>query len=221
MKKNTLELKDSIHQMVEECRTMVETCKAETREMTEEEEKHFGELKENIEVNKRELAELEKELESEVEVREQKVETEKKEIKNNRNITMKKTLVKELRNALDNGIKSIKVNAETRTMTVGGYTVGEGNAATDVAGVHDDMIETEMQGILEPLYAKSVLTKLGVKWYTGLPMGDIQVPVMGKGNVGWAGEIAEASASQNNTSSIKLSPKRITAYVDYSKQLIY
>lgn len=44
---------------------------------------------------------------------------------------------------------------------------------------------------------------------------------MGKGNVGWAGEIAAASASQNTTSSIKLSPKRLTAYVDISKQLIY
>ena len=219
--KNSLELKDSIHQMVEECRSMVELCKREVREMTEDEEKHFGELKEKIEEKKRELSELEEELKSYEdnisEEPENDDEEEETENKNKRNITMKQTLVKELRNALDNNIKTIKVNAETRTMTVA--TQGSGESA--VAGVHDDVIETEIQGILEPLYANSVLSQLGVKWYSGLPQGDIQVPVMGKSNVGWAGEIAAASATGNTFTHVTLQPKRLTAYVDISKQLIY
>ena len=62
MKKNTLELKDSIHQMVLECRNMVETAKKESRNMTEEEEARFEELKKDIEEKKRELKELEEEL---------------------------------------------------------------------------------------------------------------------------------------------------------------
>lgn len=225
MRKNSLELKDSIHQMVEECRSMVELCKKEVREMTEDEEKHFNELKEDIEEKKRELQELEEELknyeeklpEDLIEDEEDRDEEEKEE-KNKRNHrSMKKSLVKELRNALENNIKSITVAADTRSVTVQGYTPEGGSA---VAGVHDQVVETEIQGILEPLYAKSVLAQLGVKWYAGLPQGDVQVPIMGKSNVGWAAEIAAASATGNTFSAVTLSPKRLTAYVDISKQLL-
>ena len=217
---NSLELKDSIHQMVEECRSMVELCKTEKRNMTEDEEKKFDELKEKIEEKKRELQDLEEELKN-YEVPSEEIEKkdgdeENKEEKNKRNITMKNTLVKELRNALDNNIKSIKFNAETRAITV--QTQGTGDNA--VAGVHDNVVETEIQGILEPLYAKSTLAELGVKFYKGLPQGDISVPVMGKGQVGWAGEIAAAGQSANTFTNVVLQPKRLTAYVDISKQLI-
>ena len=64
------------------------------------------------------------------------------------------SLVKELRNAIDNNEKSITVNAETRTVTVQGY----GEDPSQVPGVHDQVVETEVQGILEPLYANSVLS---------------------------------------------------------------
>ena len=43
---------------------------------------------------------------------------------------------------------------------------------------------------------------------------------MGKGNVGWEGEIAAAQATGNTFTTKKLSPKRLTAYVDISKQLL-
>lgn len=217
---NSLELKDAIHQSVLECRSIVDKCKEEKRNMNEEEQKRFDELKEDIEEKKRELNKLEEELKNYDEELPKDLDEEKKsdedsdkdkEEKNKRNITMKKTLVKELRNAIENNIRSI---------TVQGYTVGSGNEATEVAGVHDNVIETEIQGILEPLYAKSALSQLGVKWYKGLPQGDISVPVMGAGQVGWAAEIAAASASSNTFSNITLSPKRLTAYVDISKQLI-
>lgn len=217
--KNTLELRDSIHQMVLECRSMVEVCKKEQRNMTEEEDTKFNELKEEIEQKKRELQELEDELknyEDELpeDLNDKEVKSEEEEIKeekNNRNYAMKNTfLVKELRNALDKNIKTITVNAETRAMQV----TGEG-------GLHDTVVETEIEGILEPLYAKSVLAQLGVKFYQGLPKGDVQIPIMGKGNVGWAGEIAAATASSNSMTTVKLTPKRLTAYVDISKQLIY
>lgn len=225
---NSLELKDAIHTAVLECRSIVEKCKEEKRNMDEEEKKRFDELKEDIEEKKRELKELEDELENyelpedvegdkeEKSNEDEKPSEEEKEEKNKRNITMKKTLVKELRNALENNIKSIKVNAETRTVTV----TQQGTGESAVPGVHDNVIETEIQGILEPLYAKSALTELGVKWYKGLPQGDISVPVMGKGQVGWAAEIAQANGTGNTFTNVVLSPKRLTAYVDISKQLI-
>ena len=52
-----------------------------------------------------------------------------------------------------------------------------------------DVIETEFKGLLEPLYAQSALAKLGVRFYPGLPQGNIHVPIMGKSSCNWAGEM--------------------------------
>jgi len=214
--KNSLELKDSISQLRKRAEEIVESVEKEEREMTEDEEKEFNQIKEDIETKKAELKDLEEKLakyrdELPEEVKEEEIEPQK----NNRNRSMKKeeSIVLKLRNALDNNQKSIKLNASTRSVTVNGDGVAE--------GVHDQVVETEIQGILEPLYAKSVLAKLGVKFYPGLPQGDIQIPIMGKSNVGWAGEIEAATATGNTFTTKKLSPKRLTAYVDISKQLIY
>lgn len=194
----------------------------EKREEEKPEEKEVENLDEKPEAENRE-EEKPEEVEKPEEGVEKPVEekAEKREInkenKNNINIMNKQnSLVKELRNAIENNQKSITVAAENRTVTVQGY--GEGAGAVD--GVHDEVIETEIQGILEPLYANSVLANLGARFYTGLPHGDVQVPKMGKGSCGWAGEIEAASASGNTFTTVKLSPKRLTAYVDISKQLL-
>lgn len=211
MKLNSVAIKQEINELVERSKSIVELCKTEVREMTEDEEKEFNDLKEQIDGKKTELKELEDKL-AEYERQlpeEEEVKEEEKEEKNQRNKTMKKSLVKELRNAIENNIKTITVNAETRAMQV----TGEG-------GVHDSVVETEIEGILEPLYANSVLTQLGARWYTGLPHGDVQVPIMGKGQVGWEGEVAAAQATGNTFTTKKLQPKRLTAYVDISKQLL-
>lgn len=194
----------------------------EKREEEKPEEKEVENLDEKPEAENREeekpeeVEKPEEEVEKPVEEKAEKREI-NKENKNNINIMNKQnSLVKELRNAIENNQKSITVAAENRTVTVQGY--GEGAGAVD--GVHDEVIETEIQGILEPLYANSVLANLGARFYTGLPHGDVQVPKMGKGSCGWAGEIEAASASGNTFTTVKLSPKRLTAYVDISKQLL-
>lgn len=210
---NSVEIKSRINEITERMKAMVETCKTEVREMTEDEDKEFKALREEIDEKKEELKALEEKLaqyqrELPDEEEEEEKENEEEE-KNKRNKKMKTSLIKELRKAMDNNQKSITINAEKRTVQV-----------TGEAGIHDEVVETEIDGILEPLYAKSVLSQLGARWYTGLPHGDVQVPIMGKGQVGWAGEIAAASASSNEFTTVKLSPKRLTAYVDISKQML-
>ena len=207
---NSVEIRTRIDEISERMKAIVETCKAEVREMTEDEDKEFKALREEIDEKKEELKALEEKLaQYERELPDEEEEDPKEEEKNKRNKKMKTTLIKELRNAIDNNQKSITINAETRTMQV-----------TGEAGVHDSVIETEIEGILEPLYANSVLAQLGVRFYSGLPKGDVQVPIMGKGQVGWAGEVAAANATGNTFTTKLLQPKRLTAYVDISKQLL-
>ncbi len=209
MQKNTVSLKQEINEKINRSKEIIELAKTEVRELTEDEEKELNTLREEIDTKKEEIKSLEEKLKRYEEELPNEEEIQDKEEKNTRNNKMKRSLVKELRNAIDNNVKTITINAENRAMQV----TGEG-------GIHDEVVETEIEGILEPLYAESVLAKLGVRFYSGLPKGDVQVPIMGKGQCGWAGEVAAASASANEFTTVLLQPKRLTAYVDISKQLI-
>ena len=231
MKKlNSVELKDKQATLLKRCKEIVDTCKKEIREMTDDEKAEFDAAKAEIASLKGQLDELKKKLETyevptldeteEVKAdfcdedpmaEEEVIKVEELKSKRNKTNKMRKSIVKEIRSAIANGTKNFKINADTEKRAI---------QVTGGSGVHDEVVETEIQGILEPLYAKSVLAELGVKWYTGLPQGDIQVPVMGKGTVGWAGEVAAASAGGNAFSAVLLQPKRLTAYVDISKQLL-
>lgn len=103
---------------------------------------------------------------------------------------------------------SIYLPAENRAITVGGL-----DDATDV-------IETEYQSLLEPLFASNVLLK-NAKKLTGL-RGDVKYPIISKTNPGaaWEGEIAENALSGNSFSSITLSPKRISTSIIISRQFL-
>ncbi len=138
--------------------------------------------------------------------------SEKEEINNKtkrNHINMKTFITKEIRSALENGTKKFNLNAETRAIQVTGSN-----------GVHDNVIEETIPGLLEPLYADSIIAKLGVRMYSGMPLSDIRVPAMGKGTAGWVGEVTAAGQSNPAFSSVLLQPKRITAYMDISKELI-
>lgn len=213
---NSLELKDKQAQLITRCKEIVETCKTEVREMTEDEEKEFNDNKEEIKELKSQLDELKEKLSAYDEKLPKEEEAEERQInktnKTTKNMKENFSIVKEIRSAMENGTRQFSINADTK--------VEKRNGEITVAAEGEDVVEKEIQGILEPLYANSVLSKLGVKWYTGMPMGDIAVPVMAAGNVGWADEIAAAGASTNTFTSVVLQPKRLTAYVDISKKLL-
>lgn len=95
----------------------------------------------------------------------------------------------------------------------------ESRAAVTVTDEHDDVIEVEFADLLTPLRAKNVLVAAGAKYMSGL-IGDVQVPIMGAGNVTWEGEVATAKEAGYTFTSKKLQPKRLTAYVDISKQFL-
>ena len=216
-----VELKEQITEKRNRIAEIVELAKTEIRDLTEDEQKEIDEIKEDIDEKKEEIKELQDELDKQVPTEEETKacdDEDKEEDKRNlnkyisRNKKMKQdkfSLVKEIRNALAENKKSITVNAETRTMTVTGEN-----------GVHDQVIETEIEGILSPLYANSVLTSLGARWYTGIPKGDVQIPIMNANTVGWEGEIDEAGSTGNAFTTVKLTPHRLTAVVSLSKVLL-
>ena len=129
----------------------------------------------------------------------------KKSYKMNKNI-----ILSEIRSALNSADHKVTLPAETRavTQTVSGD------------GVHDEIVETEFKGLLEPLYADSVISNLGITIYNGLPAGDFKVSAMGKGAAAWADETGVAADSKNTFTHVTLQPKRISAQLSYSKQFL-
>lgn len=129
----------------------------------------------------------------------------KKSYKMNKNI-----ILSEIRSALNSADHKVTLPAETRaiTQTVSGD------------GVHDEVVETEFKGLLEPLYADSVISNLGITIYNGLPAGDFKVSAMGKGAAAWADETGTAAESKNTFTHVTLQPKRISAQLSYSKQFL-
>lgn len=209
MKLNSVQIKDRQSQLITRCKEIVETCKKEVREMTDEEQKEFEDSKTELEDLKKQLEEIKEKLaaydndvpsmdDDDVEdMIEEGCENQNK--KEERKKMQNFSITKEIRSAIENGTKSFTINADKRALTTSG-----------------SVVETEVQGILEPLYANSVLTKLGVKWYNGLPQGDIAIPRMTKGQVGWADEIAQAGQTVNTFNNVVLKPKRLTCYTDIS-----
>ena len=124
---------------------------------------------------------------------------------------------KAMRAAGISAVSPIVLPGETRTVAVN--TIEGHDDVQGVNGVHDDVIETDFQSLLEPLYANSVLADAGGTFLRNL-VNDIQVPIMDKQSVGWAGEIDAAAKTTAAFSSKRMSPRRLSAYTDISRQLL-
>lgn len=100
------------------------------------------------------------------------------------------------------------MTVEKRTMSTGTSTAG-GN-----------FIATEKIPFFDALYAKTVLEQLGAVKLTGLSANADLTGFSAGVTAGWATEVANAAEGDPTTASRSITPKRLTAYVDLSKQLL-
>ena len=170
-------------------------------------------------------------IETETEKTEEEKETRNNETKNHTKMNKEFRLIKAINDIANN--RSVDetaqavVKAGAEEMRKAGVSYGgqiqlptsELRSAITVTAEGEDVVATEIYDILEPLRAKNVLVAAGAKFITGL-VGDVQVPSMSAGNVTWEGETASAKDGGQTFTAVKLSPKRLTAYVDISKQFL-
>lgn len=161
----------------------------------------------------------------------------KNEEKNNINIiTHKKimekrfSLIKAIRNVaegkeMDSLTKAVSAEGAKEFRNAGLSFGGQIQLPTEkrdikaVSTEGEDIVATDVFDVLEPLRSKLVLTQAGARVIDNL-VGDVKIPSMTAENVFWAGENAEAVDGAGAFTNVKLSPKRLTAYVDISKQFI-
>lgn len=237
---NSLEIKDQREQLKKRAFEIIDTCKREVRDLSEEETQELEDLKDQIKQKDEELKDLQDRLEklSFEEDPEDNNEDERSnegEKKNNKKSNIRKmnkkfSLVKAIRSIANNqpldDVTMAVINAGQEEARKAGVNAQgqiqlptEERATVTVAAEGEDVVATELFDILTPLRAKNVLVNAGAKFLGNL-VGNVQVPVMTKANVTWEGETASAKDGAPTFSHVTLSPKRLTAYVDISKQMI-
>jgi len=201
-------LKARIEALENELKKTEETpSESDEEERTEDEEKEpEGEetdAQTDTQINNNESAETTEEVteESTEETTDDEEKNDKTNIRNISNQMEKFVLTKEIRKAMADGSNKIDMRA---------YTVSD--EGTDVVG-------TDIFDIFAPLRAKNVISDAGVRILTGIK-NNIQVPVFGATTAKFAGETANASDGTGAITSVKLSPKRVTAKVPVSLELI-
>ena len=235
MKLNSLEITDKKETLKLRCKEIINTCKMEIREMTDDEEKEFNDAKEEIKSLNEQLVELNARLaQYEEEPIEEEIENNTNSNKRTKTINSMNTefrLVKAINDIANNrsldNVASAVISKGTEEMRKSGLSYGgqiqlpteELRATITVESEGEDVVATELYNIIEPLRAKNVLVQAGAKFLTNL-VGDVQVPIMGASNVTWEGETADAKDGAGMFSNVKLQPKRLTAYIDISKQFL-
>lgn len=218
------------NETVEEEETKEEVVEDDTEEAVEEEkepdetEEVIDEMTKDETVTDNDETEEEKEEETEKEIR-------NNETKNHTKMTKEFRLIKAINDIANNrsvdDTAQAVVKAGAEEMRKAGVSYGgqiqlptsELRSAITVTAEGEDVVATEIYDILEPLRAKNVLVAAGAKFITGL-VGDVQVPSMTAGNVYWEGETASAKDGAQTFTAVKLSPRRLTAYIDLSKQFL-
>lgn len=227
----TEEIDETTNETEEEAVTNEEVIEDETEEAVEKEKDNENETEETEVIEEEEKETENKTVTETEETKEEEEETENNTIKNNTKMNKEFRLIKAINEIANN--RSVDetaqavIKAGAEEMRKAGVSYGgqiqlptsELRAAITVTTEGEDVVATEIYDILEPLRAKNVLVAAGAKFITGL-VGDVQVPSMSAGNVYWEGETASAKDGGETFSAVKLSPKRLTAYVDISKQFL-
>lgn len=232
---DSLTIKDEKQQLKNRALEIIETCKKEVRDLTEEENQELEMLKGQISQKNKDLKDLQERLDrlSFDEVEDRSIESVNNDNKSETNISRmnkKFSLVKAIRSIANNQplddvtlavISAGKEEARKSGVNAQGQIQlpTEERATVTVATEGEDVVATELFDIMTPLRARNVLVNAGAKFMGNL-VGNVQVPIMTKSNVTWEGETASAKDGAPTFSHVTLSPKRLTAYVDISKQMI-
>lgn len=233
--KNTVELNKEKEALKTRCKTIVEGAKTEMRMLSQDELNEIDTNKERISSIDEEIRSIEDQLKSYdnlLDFNTKKVNVMKAEERNvivgesREKVSLLKMIEKaashrNFSDAEEDFISRGKaLNASAGLATSGDIQIAtESRAAFTVGTDHNDVVATDIQNILDPLRAKNVLVQAGAKFLTGL-RGDIQYPILSGANVGWLAETASASDGAGTISAVSIQPKRLSAYVDISKQFL-
>lgn len=201
-----IEIREKLINLKDELEQVIATGEAEQRELAEDETNKMAEIRSQID-------EAEKELKA--------IEEENRKIAKQNNNKIKETRKMEIR--LADMIKSIvnnNVTDEQRAYINGNSIDYRAALQATVTGQGEENVPTYKAPLELAIRNNTVLDKLGCRWFENID-GHIDLPKYHGSNVNWAD--SENAAAQDGASAftkVTLAPKRLTAYVDVSRELI-
>lgn len=217
--KSITELKDEKQQLAARSKELIESAKTEKRMFNQEENDELA----NIQAR---MAEINVEIEEKIEENRQ-IPTKKME-KKMENFSLRKAIVAQMTGKAQSAAEQNVIDEAVKMNSRSGVEYTEGSlvipmsyrAALTAGGNNGVLVDEDKQELLLPLENRLVLAQAGARYMTGLT-GSIVWPNATGANVYWEGETAEAKDGAPTFGKGKVfSPKRLTAYVDISKQLL-
>lgn len=217
---NSLELIDKREQLKKQAETLLEKAQSEQRKLNEDEQNEFVNIKKQIADTDAELRKIE--------------EDNKKE---NRNVKSNKTmakfsLLKSINDIVNNrsldenslevvnaGIAEMRKAGQSYSGQIVLPTEYRSDIVAKIATQGQEVVAEDKLDILGPLRAKNVLLNAGATYMTGL-VGDVSIPKYAGTTAAWADECVAAQDGAGAFSEVLLSPKRLTTYIDVSKQFL-
>lgn len=214
--KSTLELIDHKEQLQIQADAILSAAEKESRKLTDEESASFNKLIEEIKQTDEELRDKSNTL--------------------NNNINNKKMENFSILNAINCVVENKQFDERTSQVIEAGKAEmrksglsfngqiqlpieERADIQATVAGAGLEAVATDKLNILEPLRANLVMAQAGATFMTNL-VGNVSIPMYSGTTVGWEGEIDGAKDGAGSFSEVEFSPKRLTAYVDVSKQFL-
>ena len=216
---NTLELLDKKEQLKQRAQEIVSNAEKETRRLNEGEHAEFNSIADEL-----------KDIDNEI----RKIASETK-LTNTNNTSMKKekfSLLKAINDVANSrqlderaqevvsaGIAEFRKSGQNYSGQIVLPIEERAIVQATVEGAGQETVAEDKLALLEPLRANLVMVKAGASYLSGL-VGNVSIPAYSGSNVSWAGEVAAATDGAGDFSEVNLEPKRLTAYVDVSKQFL-
>ena len=211
---DSLTLIDKREQLKKKAEDLISNAEKELRKLTHEENDELNSIK-------KEIADLDNEIKN-IENRNtktNKVMAKFSLLKAINDVANNRQLDERAQEVVSNGIAEMRKAGQSFTGQIVLPMEMRSDIQATVATAGKENVAEDKLGILEPLRANLVLVNAGASYMTGL-IGDVSIPVYSGSNVGWAGEVSTASDGAGTFSEVTLSPKRLTAYIDVSKQFL-
>ena len=214
---DSVELIDKKNQLKIQAEAIIGNAEKESRKLDDDEKAKFEALKNQMEEVDNEIRKINEKLNKETNKRNMENFSLLKAIND---IANNRQLDERSQEVVNEGISEMRKSGLSYSgQIVLPVTEARADVQATVEGAGQEVVAEDKLNILEPLRASLVMTKAGATYMTGL-VGNVSIPVYSGSNVGWAGEIEAAKDGAGTFSEVTLSPKRITAFLDVSKQFL-
>jgi HK97 family phage major capsid protein len=223
--KNSVELRQERAGLIEEANSLLETCKTEARNLNDDEQVSYDAKIENIDKLKKDIEMVERQEKLNAEIAANVAATPVNEPKEIRDYSFFKAIQESLNGNLDGVEREMHEEAMNEARSAGRSINGLGipsfmlEARADISQGTSAIAPTNVNAYADAMREASVFDKVGANILTGLS-ANTTIPVTGTSTVSWEGENAAAGDGGANFGKVELTPTRLAAYVNISKQLL-